>query len=491
MTAVTKQQDARSMMEQRVGRILTENKDWGSRYKVLAKMLECGDPDLEMRALRTFQVMENQRQVMEQIKRKPQMESTFTQALGDLVPKVIDLVRIFYPNLVAQDLCDIQPMDRQNGEIFKIKPVFSNSAGGVTAGQQVFQNITDGTYASTLQSIQLTQAAGDATGKTFTGTIPNFPIRPGSVFVVVNTGGSGDSQFVNGRDYVNSDPNVAVGQIIGTGIASGSVNYATGVVTVVLDSAPSAATGLVGTATGGSQYEQNPAVINSVDIQMSLLPVTAQPHPLRVKWSAQAQLAAAAHLDLDVGDILTNLAASFIRQERDIGVINTILSSAIADPNLNFDATAPTNYSVLAKYAQIGLKLNYAESQIQRLLGRGGVSWVLCGTNAADIWRNAADFEPSGIVAPIGPHKIGTLRDGTVAVIKVPSMNANSYVIGFKGYVIGDASIILAEWVPLFATPVFQAPDLTNQQGMMSMYALVQNEVQYFRSGTISNYTAG
>ena len=95
------------------------------------------------------------------------------------------------------------------------------------------------------------------------------------------------------------------------------------------------------------------------------------------------------------------------------------------------------------------------------------------------------------MVAPIGPHKIGTLRDGTVAVIKNPFMNQNTYVIGFKGYVMGDAATILAEWIPLYATPVFQAPELQNYQGMTSLYHLENNQaVAYYRYGTISNYGA-
>lgn len=87
-------------------------------------------------------------------------------------------------------------------------------------------------------------------------------------------------------------------------------------------------------------------------------------------------------------------------------------------------------------------------------------------------------------------HLIGTLRDGTVNVIKAPFMDTNSYVVGFKGYVVGDSAAILAEWIPLYATPVFQSPDLNNYQGMMSLYSLFINNPEYYLKGTISNYSA-
>jgi hypothetical protein len=55
--------------------------------------------------------------------------------------------------------------------------------------------------------------------------------------------------------------------------------------------------------------------------------------------------------------------------------------------------------------------LNEAESTIQTANGRGGVSWVLCGQNAANIFRNTKGFQPAAVVAPIGAHIIGYLRD--------------------------------------------------------------------------------
>lgn len=35
--------------------------------------------------------------------------------------KIIDLVRIYYPALIAQQLCSVQPMTQNTGEIFKIR----------------------------------------------------------------------------------------------------------------------------------------------------------------------------------------------------------------------------------------------------------------------------------------------------------------------------------------------------------------------------------
>lgn len=454
-----------------VGNILESNKSWKSKYKTLMNMLESGNPKLQGIAKNTLIMMDNQANFMDAVRRDPKLEATFSNSLGSLVPRVIDLVRIFYPNLIAQELVDIQPMDRQNGEVFIVKPVYTNTAAGVTAGQQVFKNITDGNYAS--EDISTAIGTGDGTAVTFNVTLAPVPVR--ATTLVVKAGS------VTGVDNGS-------GVITGTGISSGTINYVTGALSVTFSAAVSNLTAV--TAKHRYDSEQSPNNIRELEIQLSMFPVTAEPHPLRVRWSTQAQLAASSHLDLDIPDVLANLVASFIKQERDIKLITAIEAAATADTNMNFDAAPPTNYSRLARYAEVELKLNYAESQTQISQGRGGISWILCGPNAADIWRNANGFEPSGVVAPIGPHKIGTLRDGTVAVIKVPTMNANKYVTGFKGYVVGDAATILAEWIPLYASPVFQSFDMNNYQGMMSLYAMVMNNAAYYRSGLISNYAA-
>jgi len=469
--------DIRALKEKRVQNVLEENRSWKTKYRSLVEAATGKDPVKAEIAKNALLVMENQARYMQVVARDKRMESTFTNALGTLVPKILDVVRIFYPNLIAHKLVDIQPMDRQNGQVVLVRPVYSSSAAGVSAGGQVFKSVTDGTYSSE----QTTMAVGTGTGAattlaTLTGavtTLTPVPVRPGTLTI---TAGS-----VVGTDN-------GTGIITGTGISSGTINYTTGAIAVTWSAAP--ANGTVVTAKFRYDSEQNTSQIRSLDIQITNLPITAEPHPLKVTWSQQSQFAAEAHFDLDLGDMMTNLVASFIKQERDMQLINGIIASATAETTLNFDAAAPSNYSKLARYAEIGVKLDQAESLIQTSQGRGGVSWILCGNNAANVWSQVAGFQPSGVQAPIGPYEIGTLRDGTVSVIKVPTMNANTHVVGFKGYVVGDAATVIGEWIPLYATPVFQSPDLYNQAGMMSLYAMVQNNVAYYRSGTISNYSA-
>ena len=462
--------------ERRVQGILNENKSWKSKYKDLLEHLDSPNRALKNRAMTTLAAMDNQARYVESLRQDPRMEATFTQNLGALVPRIIDLVRIFYPNMVTHDLVDVQSMDRMNGEIWVMKPTYSDAGGGVNAGDQVFKKITDGTYASESTSVALT-----GTVSAMTGTLPHGPIRPGSAAVTIRTAAGA---------VVGVFSDNGSGQIVGTGV-TGTIDYTSRAVALAFS--PDLAAGSVVSVVARYDSEKTPSNIRKLSLNFGSMPIQAQSHPLLIDWSVQAQLAGAAHLDVNIPQTLGDTVASFLKQERDVSLINHILRFALPDTNLNFDAAAPVGYSRLAKYAEIGLKLNYSESTVQFNQGRGGVSWVLCGTNAADVWRNSPDFEPTDIVAPIGPHKIGTLRDGTVAVIKNPFMDRDTYVIGFKGYVLGDAATILAEWIPLYATPVFQAPEMINSQGMSSFNALHDNPETsgtYYRLGKITNYAA-
>lgn len=83
------------------------------------------------------------------------------------------------------------------------------------------------------------------------------------------------------------------------------------------------------------------------------------------------------------------------------------------------------------------------------------------------------------------------MRDGTISVIAVPyakTLAADEVIFGFKGFQLGDSSIVLAEWVPLYFTPTFQAPNLKNHRGALSFYDLFLNKPEYMVKGYIANF---
>lgn len=407
-------------------------------------------------------------------------ESVVTQSLGQLPQRVLDVVRIFYPNQIAPDICDIQPIDGMVGSIFTMTPRYGTTFGGVNAGDDLFLNNTSlNNYAS--EELGVTIATGNGSTAAISGTISTSkPLRKGSVKVSTTLTTSG-AITIEDDGAGNFKPTA--------GLTSGTIDYDSGAYSITFATAPTNTTPVV--ANYQLDTEVNEDAIRDIEIDISMKPVQCKQHPLTFKYSVAAGLAAQSHLSVDVDDTMANTAAQFIKIERDRKLVNLVLQNATPVSDLNFDADVTgLNYDKRAFYGELELKMDYAESYIQNANGRGGVDFMLCGRNVANVIRNARGFKPAAVVAPIGAHVIGYLRDGTVAVIKDITMDANTYVFGYKGYMAGDSATILAEWIPIYFTPTFQAPTLTNRQGVMSMYDMFVNRKEYYVKGTLSNYAA-
>jgi len=454
--------------------------DWSG----LGDLFESDNPRDNWKAAMTMHAIEKTRQYIENAK-EAWGEATVQTSLGALNPRVLDVVRIFYPNQIATELVDIQPIDGQVGEIFIMKPIFSNSLpandiGPIVAGQEIFKTATYD-YASEVVN-EKSVASANGTATTFTWTVGRTPVIPRTVSIVAVVGGN--------TVVVGDDGN---GNLVGASLnvaGPNTVNYTTGAMAVNFTTAPTSTSAIY------TQYawssEANTAGINEVEFNLTTVPVQARIHPLKFTYSVAAGLAASAHLAIDVQDTLAELSGQYLKVERDNKLVWLINQSAAAQTTLNFDASQSTQYfDRQSKYADIELKVNEAESLIQTAMGRGGISWIMGGQNATNLLAATKGFVRAPVTAPIGSYVVGHMRDGTVPVIRATKvMSSNDYIVGYKGYMAGDAAVVLAEWIPIYFTPVFQAPTLQNQQGLMSMYDLFVNNAGYYVKGTVSNYTA-
>jgi hypothetical protein len=353
------------------------------------------------------------------------------------------------------------------------------------AGQEIFKTATYD-YASEVVNEKVV-ASVTAAQVSFAWTLGRTPIQPSTVSIVAVVGGNTVVITDNGS-----------GGLIGP---AGILDPA-GPNTITYTGGTAGATAvkfLTAPVTGSSIYaqyawssESNTAGINEIEFDLITVPVKAKIHPLKFTYSVAAGLAASAHLAIDVQDTLAELAGQFLKNERDNALMYLINQAAAPQATLNFDATqSPQYFDRQSKYADVELKINEAEALIQGTMGRGGLSWILAGANACNLLAATKGFVRAPITAPIGAHVLGHMRDGTLPVIKtLKVLNTNDFICGYKGYMAGDSSIILAEWIPIYFTPVFQAPTLQNQQGLMSMYDMFVNNAGYFVKGTVSNYTA-
>ena len=141
--------------------------------------------------------------------------------VASLTPQVVDIVSIFYPQMVAHYIADIQALDKQTGEIFVIKTRYGMSAATVEAGDIIFEKPTDGTYASEKLTAQAAVTAENVEGThTYTLTLANRETGANDANVAIRKGSV--RVFLGGKE---------VARDYGTGVLlSKNVNSATSVV---------------------------------------------------------------------------------------------------------------------------------------------------------------------------------------------------------------------------------------------------------------------
>lgn len=423
--------------------------------------------------------------------------SLLSPGVASLTPKVVDIVNVFYPQMVANYIADIQALDRQSGMIFTIKTRYSQEAAGVEAGDIVFEKPTDGTYSSEYLGYEDAKAANGKIEAKLSSELPDdatVKIRAGS-FIVRLAGKEIARDYGNGAAELDGVNNGKY-QIIGRGV-SGTVDAQTGDAEIYLDKdlyADAIEAEAVMTFEAAVDVETDVDLIRKIQFDIPAQPILAKQHPLMSSYSVASGLVMNAHLAVDTDELIANQIAGTIRWERDLTLIKTVYAAAKADANLTFDCAANgANLTLQQRYSAYTTTISTARGIIQETAGRGTVEFIICSAKEGlTVIEQIEGFKAAPEAKkPIGPYLAGTLREGTIAVIAVPytkTLPSDQVVFGFKGFQLGDSSIILAEWIPLYFTPTFQAPNLKNHKGAMSFYDLFINKPEYLVRGAIANF---
>lgn len=475
----------------------------GSRCPNLVKGLESESKEAKYAAATLVQLLENTadyvmkeqgRDILHEDAINATANTLLSPGVASLTPAVVDIVNVFYPQMVANYIADIQALDRQSGQIFTIKTRYSETAATVEAGDIVFEKATDGTYSS--EGVISYTAANPTSGDLTLN--PSDIASPDTTHTVVVRAGSFIVKVAGkevARDYgqdTDLEGKGVVYSVIGNGI-SGTVNAQTGVAKLKVDSNKYADT-VEFSAEASYDTEIDEDLIRKIQFDIPNQPILAKEHPLMSSYSVAAGLVMNAHLAIDTDELISNQLAGTIRWERDLALVKTVFDAAKLDASLTFDCSANgTNLTLAQRYSSYTTTISSARGLIQEIAGRGTVDFIIVSASQGLVIVEQIEGFKAAPEAkkPIGPYLAGTLRDGTINVIAVPytkTLPADQVVFGFKGFQLGDSSVILAEWVPLYMTPTFQAPNLRNHKGCLSFYDLFVNKPEYLVRGAISNF---
>jgi hypothetical protein len=356
-------------------------------------------------------------------------------------PILISLIRRSMPNLIAYDICGVQPMTGPTGLIFALKSRYSAQDSGSEA-----------------------------------------------LFYEANTAfsGAGIAQYANG-DVASQTGTHPAANSSGLPGQSNNYTYAPGMSTLQGEGLGPAVTI---NSSGGVTLTANTVSIPEMAFSIDKVTVTAVTRKLKAEYTIEiAQDLKAVH-GLDAETELANILSAEILAEINREIVRTVYFSAVlgAQNNtgtagiFNLDTDSDGRWMVerfKGMFFQIEREANAIAKQTRR--GKGNI--ILCSSDiasalaAADILHYQSAYDANLQVDDMGSTFAGTLQGRYKVYIDpyAPISNYQYFVVGFRGASPYDAGLFYCPYVPL---QMLRAQDPNSFQpkiGFQTRYGVVAN----------------
>ena len=347
-------------------------------------------------------------------------------------PVLISLVRRSMPNLIAYDVCGVQPMTGPTGLIFALRSRYSSQTG--------------------------TEALFNEANTTFSGSAGG---NTASRFVVGNT--------TAGKTQTSNDPT--------TRVSSSATGY-------------SVSTGMT-TARAEALGDGSGNAFAEMAFSVEKVAVTAVSRALKAEYTMElAQDLKAVH-GLDAETELSNILSSEILAEINREVIRTINKQATAGAQENVTSTGTFNLDVdsngrwmVEKFKGLLFQIERDANQIAKSTRRGKGNVLICGSDVASALQMAGvlDYTPA-LSANLSVDDTGNtfagVLNGRVKVYIDPYFSSAAgnqyYTIGYKGSSAFDAGLFYCPYVPLQMVRAVGENTFQPKIGFKTRYGMVQN----------------
>lgn len=375
--------------------------------------------------------------------------SSSTQGTGGIDtydPIMISLIRRSFPNLVAYDLCGVQPMTGPTGLIFALRARYINQTGA-----EAFYNEPN-TGASTFPAM-------GATANSLNG-------QAGGV-----TGPGGNAAQGNTTFNIPGVSNNA---------GNATYNFAGGVSTFLGEG--------LGTANGT-------AVFPEMAFSVERVSVTAKERALKAEYSIElAQDLRAIH-GQDAAAVLSEILQGEILADINREVLRTI--NIIALPGSQTDTSTPGRFDLdvdsngrwsVEKFKGMYFQMEREANILAKLTRRGKGNIMVCSADVASALRAAEilDYTPKLDTAGLTVDDTGNTFAGTVqgwlkVYVDPFAIGGNYWTMGFKGPTPMDAGLFYCPYVPLQKLQAIDPLTFQPKIGYKTRYGMVSNP---FAQGT-------
>lgn len=358
--------------------------------------------------------------------------SSSTQGAGGIDifdPILISLVRRAMPNLIAYDICGVQPMTGPTGLIFALRSRQSNVTIG-QAGAETFYNEVDTTFSSVV-------TGANTLGQKQAGSLP------GNTTQTVNLASTNTYNF-------GSAMSTAQAEALGV--------------------------------TGNAVFAQMAFSIEKVT-------VTAKSRALKAEYTMElAQDLKAVH-GLDAETELSNILSTEILAEINREVLRTINVTAVPGSQIDtttagvFDLDTDSNgrWSV-EKFKGLMFQLERECNQIAKDTRRGKGNIMICSSDVASAMNMAGvlsytpNLNSNNLqVDDTGNTFVGVLN-GRIKVYIDPYASGGNYAtVGYKGSSAFDAGLFYCPYVPLQMVRAVDQDTFAPKIGFKTRYGMVAN----------------
>jgi Major capsid protein Gp23 len=373
-------------------------------------------------------------------------------------PILISLVRRSLPNLMAYDICGVQPMTGPTGLIFAMRSVYANANTNL---------------ASSDNSEALYQEANTAFGGTGTNTPLSVTVNPGANANVGNTQSFGLAN--TGYGFTNG-----TGETLSVGTTMNQMGFSIEKVTVTANTRALAATYTL-------ELAQDLKAVHGLDAETELANILST-------------------------EILAEINREVVRTIYATSNIGAAFSATPGVFNLATSGGDTAGRWQVETYKGLIFQIEREANKIAKDTRRGKGNIIICSTDVASAlamsglldYQSALTNNTNLTVDDTGNTFAGTLFGRMKVYVDPYSVAGADYVVvGYKGNVAYDAGLFYCPYVPLQMVRAIDPNTFQPKIGFKTRYglvanpfaqgltqglgALVNNSNQYYRKFIVSN----
>jgi len=391
---------------------------------------EAGEINSHYRKAVTAQILENQEKAFAEealMAEAVHGNSVSNGGVNNWNPILISLVRRAMPNLVAYDICGVQPMSGPTGLIFAMKSRYGANNSSTEALFNEADTDFGGTGTHAGDSSSLVTGAGGATD--------------------VGAGGSGTGDNIADNFGFGTGLGTAAGEVLGDG-----------------------------------------STFNEMSFSIEKSTVTAKTRALKAEYTMEiAQDLKAIH-GIDAEAELANILSTEILAEINREVVRSInVTAKLGAQTANI--TTPGTFSLTAdadgrwsaeKFMGLVTQLDFEANQIAKETRRGKGNFVLCSSNVATALHNSGmlSYTPALStkleVDDTGNTFAGVLN-GKIKVYIDPYATVDYATVGYRGTSPYDAGLFYCPYVPLTMVRAVNESTFQPKIGFKTRYGMVAN----------------